>query len=99
MTRGYLEPAIFTQENNEIAAEADALMTEKDQLVKTVSGSMHQADLLNDLIRYAGHAQPSTEFNSDLVGRFLDHVTIRTRNEIIFHLKCGLNLTERIGER
>jgi hypothetical protein len=26
-------------------------------------------------------------------------VTIRTRTEIVFHLKCGLNLTERIGDK
>ena len=97
MTRGYLEPAIFAQENNDITAEADALMAEKEHLVKDVSGSIHQADSLNDLIRYVAHAQPSAEFKGDLFGRFVNQVTIRTRTEIIFHLKCGLNLIERIG--
>ena len=97
MTRGYLEPAIFAQENNDITAEADALMAEKERLVKDVSGSIHQADSLNDLIRYVAHAQPGTEFNGDLFERFVNQVTIRTRTEIVFHLKCGLNLTERIG--
>ena len=99
MTRGYLEPAIFTQENNEIAAEADALLSEKERLVKEVAGNMHQTDSLNDLIQYVAHAKPGTSFDGDLVGRFVDHVTIRTRTEIVFHLKCGLNLTERIGDK
>ena len=33
MTQGYLEPALFIQESNDLAAEADALIAEKDQLV------------------------------------------------------------------
>ena len=70
----------------------------KDRLVKDVTGSLHQADSLNDLIRYVGHAEPSIDYEGDLFERFIDHVTIRTRTEIVFHLKCGLNLTERIGE-
>ena len=82
MTRGYLEPAIFAQE----------------RLEKDVSGSIHQADSLNDLIRYVAHAQPGTDFDGALFERFIDHVTICTRTEILFHLKCGLHLTERIGE-
>jgi hypothetical protein len=98
MTRGYLEPAIYAQENNDITSEADALTAEKDRLVKDVTGSLHQADSLNDLIHYARRSEPSTNFDGALFERFIDRVTIRTRTEIVFHLKCGLNLTERIGE-
>ena len=98
MTRGYLEPALFTQESNTLAAEADVLTAEKEQLVKEISGSLHKTDALNDLIRYAGHAEPDPHFDGKLVGRFLDHAEVRSRNEVVFHLKCGLRLTERIGE-
>ena len=98
MTRGYLEPAIFAQENSDITSEAEALAAEKERLEKDVSGSIHQADSLNDLIRYVAHSQPGTDFDGALFERFIDHVTICTRTEILFHLKCGLHLTERIGE-
>jgi hypothetical protein len=98
MTRGYLEPALFTQESNELAAEADGLVAEKEQLVAEVSGSLHKTEALNDLIQFTGHAQPSEFLDGEQVGRFLDHATVSSRNEIVFHLKCGLNLTERIGE-
>ena len=98
MTKGYLEPALFTQESNALAAEADALTAEKDRLVKEVSGNIHMTDALSELIRYAGHAEPSPDFNGELAERFLDRVTVRSRNEVVFHLKCGLNLAERIGE-
>ena len=99
MTRGYLEPAVYKKENNEIVAEADALAAEKERLMTDIDGSLHKADAMNDLIRFVAHIQPSSEFDGTLFERFVDHATIRTRNEIIFHLKCGLNLMERIGEK
>ena len=99
MTRGYLEPALFTQESNALAAEADALAAKKEQLVKEITGDLHKTDTLSDLIRYAGQAQPSPDFDGRLVGRFLDHAEVCSRNEVVFHLKCGLRLTERIGEK
>ena len=98
MTRGYLDPALFTQESNDLAAEADALTGKKDQLVKEISGSIHKTDTLRDLIQYAGHAQSSASFDGALVERFLDHAVLRTRNDGVFHLKYGLRLTEKIGE-
>ena len=99
MTRGYLEPALFTQESNDLDAEADALTAEKERLLGEIKGILHQTDALSDLIQYAGHAKPTEAFDGELVGRFLDKVTVRTRSEVVFHLKCGLSLTERIGEK
>ena len=80
------------------AAEADALTAEKEQLVKEVTGCMKMTEALNDLIRYVGHAQPSPDFDGELVERFLDHGEVLSREEVTFHLKCGLSLTERMGE-
>lgn len=99
MTRGYLEPALFTSESNKISSEMDALTAEKELLVNDTAGSVQMIDALIELIRFAGQAQPSPDFDGELVERFLDKVTISKRNEVIFHLKCGLNLTERIGEK
>ena len=99
MTRGYLEPALFTQESNDLAAEAEALNAEKEHLVQEVTGSIHKTDALSEIIRYVSHADPSPEYNGELAERFLDHVTVRARNKVVFHMKCGLNLTERIGTK
>ena len=98
MARGFLEPVLFMQESNDLAAEADALTAEKNHLVKEVIGCMKMTEALNDLTRYAGHAQPSPDFDGELVERFLDYGTVQSREEITFHLKCGLSLTERMGE-
>lgn len=96
MTQGYVDPAFFTKESNEIATETDRLKAEKEQLGKEVTGKLHKMDELDDLIRHAAHAQPAPDFNGDLVFRFLDYATLQSRAEITFHLKCGLSLTERL---
>jgi hypothetical protein len=96
MTQGYVDPAFFTKESNEIATETDRLKAEKEQLGKEVTGNLHKMDELDDLIRYGAHARPAPGFNGDLVFRFLDHATLQSRAEITFHLKCGLSLTERL---
>ena len=90
---------LFTQESNDLAAEADALAAEKDRVVKEINGNMQKTDALNDLIRYVGHAQASPDFDGDLVERFLESATMTSRNKVVFHLKCGLSLAERIGEK
>ena len=96
MAKGYIEPALFTQENNDLLTEADALTAEKEQLTNEVTGSYQKADALSELTEYAKHALPSVSFDGDLVRRFLENATVVSRTEIIFHMKCGLNLTERI---
>ena len=97
MTRGYLEPALFTSESNELSSEADALAEEKEKLMGVIVGGIQKTEALTELIRFVGHAEPSTDFNGELVERFLETATVSSREEVIFHLKCGLSLTERIN--
>ena len=97
MTRGYLEPALFTSESNELSSEADALAEEKEKLMGVIVGGIQKTEALTELIRFVGHAEPSTDFNGELVERFLETATVSSREEVIFHLKCSLSLTERIN--
>ena len=50
MCRGYIEPALFTQENNDLAAERDGLTAEKERLTKEVSGNVQMTKALDDLL-------------------------------------------------
>lgn len=96
MTKGYLEPAVYTKECNELSAEADRLAAEKDRLVKEINGSMKKTDALEDLLQFANHCGMFTEFDGTLAGRFLDHITVNSSEEASFSLRCGLEVTERI---
>lgn len=97
MAKGYLEPALFTQESNDLAAEEERLKEEKQKLVQAVSGNSKTQEALHDLLGYVMHAQITTEFDKDLVDRFVKGTTVHNQEEVTFHLKCGLNFTEGLG--
>lgn len=97
MAKGYLEPALYTKECNELAVETDSLAAEKDRLVQEVNGNMKKTDALGELLRFTNHCGMLTEFDGTLVERFLDHITVHSRDEATFHLKCGLAVKERFS--
>jgi hypothetical protein len=96
MAKGYLEPALYTRECNELAVEADCLGAEKERLVMEVNGSIKKTDALGELLRFTGHCGILTEFDGLLVDRFLEHITVHSKEEATFHMKCGLEVKERI---
>ena len=96
MTRGYLDPALFTQESNDLLTEAQALTEEKEHLVFSVNGKMKKAEKLADLIRFCNRGEMMTEFDGDCFSQFVKRVVIHERITAAFDLKCGLTLKERI---
>ena len=96
MTKGYIDPATFTQETNALQAEAAALEEEQEKLKKEISGDMKKTEGLRELLKYTGKGEMLSEFDADLFEKFVDHITVCSREEIIFHLSCGLDLRERI---
>ena len=95
MSRGYVDPPLFTEQSNELALEAEALTAEKNRLEKEVSWNMNNTEALNALLKFTKGAKMSCDFDGNLVKQFLESATVHSRKEITFHLKCGLNLTER----
>ena len=97
MTKGYIDPAAFTQEMNDLRSEAAALEEERDKLTKEINGDMRKTEELREILKFTGKGEMLSEFDPDLFERFVDQITVCSREEIIFHLKCGLSLRERIG--
>ena len=96
MTGGFVDPTFFARESSIIDAEEERLTTEKEQMIKEIKGDIRQLEELDILIRYTANAQMATDFQGDLVHMFLDHACLCSKHVIIFHLKCGLSLTERM---
>ncbi len=96
MTRGYLDPALFTQESNDLLTEAQALTEEKEHLVFSVNGEMKKTEKLADLIRFCSRGEMLTEFDGDCFSQYVERVVIHERTTAAFELKCGLTLKERI---
>ena len=98
MASGYLEPAHFNKESNELAAEAEALRQEKDGLMRSVNGDMVKAEELQRLLRFTSKGIMLTEFDDETFLSFVERITVLSRKEVAFELKCGLSLRERLVE-
>lgn len=96
MAGGYLEPAVFKQESNALITNAEMLQQEKDNLVHYVSGDRTKVDELEKLVHFTGKHKLITEYNDDVFLAFVDRVTVISREEVVFELKCGLDLCERL---
>lgn len=49
-----------------------------------------------DLLRFTEKSPMLEAFDDQLFTRFVERILIRSRHEAVFHLKCGLTLTERM---
>lgn len=96
MAGGYLEPALFNKESNALAAEAEALRQEKDSLMHSLNGNMVKADELQKLLRFVSRGVMLTGFDDEVFLAHVERITIHSRSEAAFELKCGLLLKERL---
>ena len=96
MTQGYVEPALFYEENNRLQME---LMEAKEERANLQGHRESEETILlrtEELVKYfskAGHILET--YDEDLFLRFVEKITVLSREEIQFHLKNGLCLTER----
>ena len=98
MASGYLEPALFNKESNELAAEAEALRQEKEGLMRSVNGDMVKIEELQRLLRFTSKGTMMTEFDDEIFSSFVERITVLSRKEVVFEWKCGLSLKERLVE-
>lgn len=96
MSSGLLEPALFNKENNALILEEQRLREEKDKAVNSVSGDRTKVENLQELIKYVSGREMLTEYDDELFIAHVEHITVTSRDEIVFALKCGLNLKERL---
>jgi hypothetical protein len=96
MAAGFLEPAVFNKENNALVVEEQQLRQEKEQLMNSVGGDKVKIKELQKLMAFTSKGEMLTAFSDETFLTFVDSITVETRERIVFHLKSGLNLTERL---
>lgn len=96
MTSGYLEPAVYAKEMNELQTELESLQEEKSSLSQSINGSLTHVEEAQKLLRLIGKLEKATEFEDELFLSTVDEITVLSREEIVFCLKCGLRLKERL---
>lgn len=95
-TRGYLDPAIYAQQNDELLKQREQLTAQRDSITAKVSGGDKQKKALEDILRFTAGAEMQTTFADAVFTRFVHNIIVYSRTEIGFALKCGLTLRERI---
>ena len=96
MTKGYLEPALFNKEKNELAAELDHLQGQKDILIKMMNGNLSKIEEVSKLLKFASKSEMLTAFDSGLFEEYVNRIIVYSRTEVGFELKCGITLKERL---
>ncbi len=95
-TKGYIDSVTFTLESNNLNLEADHLKSEREALINGISDDLHRTEALQELIQFTGKQEMFSDFDGEVFRRFVDHMTLSNRTEVVFHLKCGLNLKEEV---
>ncbi len=95
MNSGYLEQDIFAKEMGQLQGEMAALQEEKSIIARGINGSLIHAGEASKLLRLAEN-DVSVHNCDDLFSEYVDTVTVLSRTEIVFNLKCGLRLRERL---
>ena len=96
MTKGYLEPALFNKEKNELEVELESLQRQKDSLSRVLNGNLTKTDEVSRLLKFAVKSEMGVDFDGNLFEEYVDRIVVYSRTEIGFELKCGLTLKERL---
>lgn len=96
METGVLEPTVFSKENTALVIEEQKLRAEKEKLMNYVGGDKKRIKELKNLMAFTSKGKMLTEFEDDTFLAFVESITVESRAKIVFRLKCGLNLAERL---
>lgn len=98
MSAGYLEPEVFHLEKNQLSIEADDLAKEKELISKSINCDLTHLEEAKKLLRFATKKTNVEAFNDDMFLEYVDTITVLSREEVVFNMKCGLKLKERLVE-
>ena len=97
MAKGYLEPALFNTQKNELHKEAALLKEQKEAIKRTIDGSMTTLVEVEKLLKFATKAEKQINaFDSEIFEDFIEEIIVFSQEEIGFKMKCGLKLRERL---
>ncbi|MBU3840749.1 MAG: hypothetical protein IAA25_07220 [Candidatus Ruminococcus intestinipullorum] len=95
-SKGFIDPAVFAQENDSLVKGYEELTSERNAIIKQISGGDERKASLKELLHYTAKGQMLSEFDEELFEKFVDHIIVYERTEIGFAMKCGPVFRERI---
>lgn len=96
MSSAILEPAVFNKENNALTAELNNLQAEKEALSGRITFNRKQSEEAQKLLKYLSKCGSISHYDDEIFLEYVERIVVHSREKIVFSLKCGLNLTERM---
>lgn len=96
MAQGYIDQILYNEENNTLLSQADHYRQEMDTLSKAIGSGGAHVTAAKELLRYVEKAAMLTDFDEALFENTVTRIKVLSREEIVFELKCGLTLKERM---
>lgn len=93
---GLLEPALFSKKITALILEEKQLQEGKKQMINTVSGDRTKIEALEKLMKFVLGSEMLTEYSDEIFLSHVEGIIVLSREEIVFELKCGLKLKERL---
>ena len=96
VAQGILDPQIFTAEKQSLLENEKSFKLERKQLT---DGACTDKNILKEakkLAEFTSQGIMLEDFREDLFLAFVKSVTVHNKWEVTFHLKCNLNLKERL---
>lgn len=98
MSKGYLDFPVFNERNNLLKSEYVELKEALEWLKSDSMGNESREDDLEALYNFLVKKADCIEsFDEDIFIKFVETITVHSPTQLVFNLKCGLNLMERIG--
>jgi len=94
--KGFLEPAVFAQENCKLLERSKALTDERGRLEKGIAEREGKVSAVKDLMKYLRNAETKTEFDEFFFLSHVERITVLTNYQLMIRLRCGLELKEEI---
>ena len=85
-------------EKNQLSIEADEFAKEKELISKSINGDLTYQEEAKKLLRFATKKTSVEAFADDMFLEYVDTITVLSREEVVFNMKCGLKLKERLVE-
>ena len=96
LSKGYLDPALYNEKNNLLSKQGEELREKKRLLQSDMAGDNAIGGEVKELYQYlCKEGRFLDAFPEELVGRFVERITVFNTEQLGFQLKCGLLLQER----
>ena len=96
MAQGYIDQVLYNEEKSDLLAQAEQYRAEIAALEKSALGEVTQIAAAAELVRFAEKGVMLEAFDEEVFAHTVDRIVVISRKEIIFELKCGLALRERL---